>query len=493
MRWTVVSLAVLLTCAATNHAAAQKRVALVIGNEKYTVQPALTNPSRDARLVGETLQKLGFRLVGDRPLVDLDKAATDKMIANFGAMARDADIALFYYSGHGMQLDGRNFLFPVDLGSIAPGTPATVVGLQTLNADTVLALMSELRARLKILLLDACRTPFAKGPSGGFVPMIAPAEVGLATGTVIGFATQPNTIAWPGHPGETSPYAKALASFMTVRGLELFRLLNEAGLQVMSTTRKAQQPWITASPIEGRVYLNPPIAVAAIPATPPELKGRDTPESTATPSSPINNGKSSSFIQKAYGEMEAGDYAKARATLTQGIELDPNSASAFSYRGFAWYLEGLTKNPDSALTTYRQSFADLDRSIRLDPSYAPVRRHRGQTIVATYRALKALGKPTNDIIDRAIDDFKDAIKLDPTSKTNANALGQAYLIKGAYQTAIESFNKAIEHDRSYAAPYAGLCMAYRMKGNLDEARKNAQLAADRDSDLKSKSCLTKPI
>jgi len=144
------------------------------------------------------------------------------------------------------------------------------------------------------------------------------------------------------------------------------------------------------------------------------------------------------------------------------------------------------QDPQGALVAYRQGLPDLDTAIQLDPSYAPVRRHRGNTIVAAYRALKALGKPTNDVVDRAIEDFRAAVKLDPTSKISANALGEAYLIKRSYHSAIESFNEAIGRDPKYAAPYSGLCVAYRMLGHLAEARKNAQLAADRDSDLRSK-------
>jgi len=132
-------------------------------------------------------------------------------------------------------------------------------------------------------------------------------------------------------------------------------------------------------------------------------------------------------------------------------------------------------------------------AIRLDQSYAPVRRHRGNTIVATYKALRALRRPTNDILDRAIDDLEDAVKLDPTSKANANALGEAYLIKGSYSLAIESFKKAIERDPKDAAPYSGLCVAHRMLGHWGEARRNAQLAADRDSDFQSRQCLTSQV
>jgi tetratricopeptide (TPR) repeat protein len=136
------------------------------------------------------------------------------------------------------------------------------------------------------------------------------------------------------------------------------------------------------------------------------------------------------LIQRAYKQLDSNDYAGARATLTEAIKVDGTFAPAYSYRGFAWYREGQTaKDPRNALAAYREGFPDLDIAIRLDPSYAPVRRHRGNTIVASYKALRALGQPTNDILDSAIDDLKDAVKLDPTSKTNANALGEAYLVK----------------------------------------------------------------
>jgi hypothetical protein len=151
--------------------------------------------------------------------------------------------------------------------------------------------------------------------------------------------------------------------------------------------------------------------------------------------------------------LDNNDFAAARATLTKGIESDRNSAVAYSYRGFAWYLEGSTaKDPRDAYEAYRKGFPDLDMAIQLDPSYAPVRRHRGNTIVATYKALRTLRRPTNDILDRAIDDLKDAVRLDPTSETNSHALEEAYRVKRfaledrrrprrTYQPAIKNFNR----------------------------------------------------
>jgi hypothetical protein len=365
------------------------------------------------------LQKLGFKLVGDHALIDLDKATTDRMVMRFGTMAQDADVAIFYFSGHGTQLNGANYLLPIDIGRYTPAT----IGLQALNADLVVAAMGDSRARLKIVLLDACRSQL-KGPGGGLGSMRAPA------GTVIGFATQPNNTAKQGPPGGNSPYAEALAHFMGVKGLEIFTFFNEVGLKVMDATANEQEPWVSYSTIRGPVYINPPDVILAKPDTPPELQGPPLQGRGNDEISSVRTSASLPFIQLAYKQLDNNDFAAARATLTKGIEADRNSAVAYSYRGFAWYREGSTaKDPRSALEAYRQGFADLDEAIQLDPSYAPVRRHRGNTIVATYKALRTLGQPTNDIIDRAIDDLKDAVKLDPTSKTNANALGEAYLVK----------------------------------------------------------------
>jgi tetratricopeptide (TPR) repeat protein len=160
-----------------------------------------------------------------------------------------------------------------------------------------------------------------------------------------------------------------------------------------------------------------------IPPTPPELlrgHGGDN-----TPSPPIGE-----YIQLAYKQLDNNDFAAARATLTKGIEADGKSAVAYSYRGFAWYLEGQTfKDPESALRAYQQGSPDMDVAIKLDPSYAPVRRHRGNMMVATYNARRASRLPTKDILDRAIDDLKYAERIDPTSEANSRALEDAYRLK----------------------------------------------------------------
>jgi len=95
-------------------AAARDRIALVIGNAGYQHWPRLANPGNDARLMASTLASLGFKLVGGGAQVDLDKDAFDRVVLEFGREVADADIAMFYYSGHGLQVDGTNWLVPVD-------------------------------------------------------------------------------------------------------------------------------------------------------------------------------------------------------------------------------------------------------------------------------------------------------------------------------------------------------------------------------------------
>src|SRR5262249_38164422 len=188
------------------------RMALIIGNDAYAGGSRLATPARDAQVVGEALQKLGFQLIGGGPLINLDKATTVRMAEEFSRTAQSAEIALFYFSGYGFQLRGKNYLVPVDLTSFSPAT----LDSRTVSADLVLAAMQNSKARTKIMLLDASRpNPSWMGTDQrrGLAQMKAP------KGTVIGSATQPDTAASRDPLGGLSPYAKALHTYMSVKGL----------------------------------------------------------------------------------------------------------------------------------------------------------------------------------------------------------------------------------------------------------------------------------
>ena len=229
-------------------AGAEKRVALVVGMSRYQFITALDNPKNDARLIANTLKGLGFSLVGGGAQFDLDKPAFDRAVQSFGQQVAGADVALFYYAGHGLQVRGTNWLVPITAN---PSREADV-DFQMVDASLVLRQMESAGTRLNLMILDACRNnPFGgrglRATAGGLAQMQAP------EGTLISYATQPGNVAADGNDGN-SPFTKALAQTMSRPGLDVFKLFNEVGLQVKRTTGGAQQPWVSNSPIDGDFY-----------------------------------------------------------------------------------------------------------------------------------------------------------------------------------------------------------------------------------------------
>jgi formylglycine-generating enzyme required for sulfatase activity len=257
-------------------ALAEKRVALVVGNSAYRNVGRLDNPANDAKLLSETLRALGFTLVGGGAQLDLDKAAFDRTVQAFGAQLAGADVGLFYYAGHGVQVRGANYLIPVD----ANPTKEADVDFQMVDTNLVLRQMEGAGTRLNIVILDACRNnPFggrslavARGrdaendrmrdTGGGLAQMKAP------EGTLISFATQPGSVAQDGADGN-SPYTKALAETIRKPGLGIFDAFNQVGLQVKRATNGVQQPWVSSSPIDGAFYFVPPGGAAPAVASGP--------------------------------------------------------------------------------------------------------------------------------------------------------------------------------------------------------------------------------
>jgi uncharacterized caspase-like protein len=255
--WISLACALLALPALVVPAAAEKRVALVIGNSAYQNVARLNNPVNDARLIAETLRGLGFTLVGGAAQLDVDKAALDDAVLSFSTQIQGADVALFYYAGHGVQVRGSNYLVPVGAN---PAREADV-DFQMVDIALVLRQMDSSGTKLNVVILDACRNnPFGgrglRGTDSGLAQMRAP------EGTLISYATQPGNVALDGGDGN-SPFTKALAQTIRRPGLDLFRAFNEVGLAVMQATGNTQQPWLSTSPIRGDFYLAAPPGAAA--------------------------------------------------------------------------------------------------------------------------------------------------------------------------------------------------------------------------------------
>lgn len=229
-----------------------QRVALVIANEAYLHAPRLHNPVADAGLIEQSLKAAGFSVSLHR---DLDDDAMEREVARFGAAARDAEIALVYYAGHGLEVDGSNWLLPVD----ARIEDELMLEVEALALDRLLQVTAQ--ARNRVLIVDACReNPFpnmrrADGSTrslsrGGLAKVEVEASrglpaVGRKAGTLIAYATAPNQLAADGPPGGNSPFAQALARWLATPGLELTSVFTRVRREMLDSG--AQEPWVNGS------------------------------------------------------------------------------------------------------------------------------------------------------------------------------------------------------------------------------------------------------
>jgi len=234
--------------------AAEPRVALVIGNGAYRSVPELDNSRNDADDISEQLKRVGFAVIDGR---DLDRSAMYAALGRFAQRVRGTDAGLVYYSGHGMQINGQNYLVPVDL-KLAGGSSFTPFDLVKLD-DVVEAL--NYTAGVKLLVLDACRdNPFAnsvadnKG-SRGIGATRGLAKIERSQGMLIAYSTQSNSVAADGI-GRNSPFTAALVREIQVPGLELATVFRRVAINVNRETQGAQTPELSVSLLQD-FYLNP--------------------------------------------------------------------------------------------------------------------------------------------------------------------------------------------------------------------------------------------
>jgi TPR repeat protein len=252
------ALAAVLLAGVSPAALAGERHALLIGNADYASLPPLDNPALDVTLLAETLERLDFRVqVARDATYDGMRAAIDA----FRRAAVDAEVALVYYAGHGVQVDGINYLLPVD---------AEVRGRDDLRREGLVLpfLLHEIETvapEFGILVLDACRDnpiaaleeQLAQQAGRSMAPREGLAPTTSATGLLISYATAPGQVALDGPPGGNSPFAEALAHYLDEPGLEVGLLFRKVSARVRQATAGAQVPWTEASLTGKTLVLNP--------------------------------------------------------------------------------------------------------------------------------------------------------------------------------------------------------------------------------------------
>ncbi len=225
-------------------ARAEKRVALVIGNSAYQNASQLANPARDANAVAGLFRNAGFDVVESK--LDLGNLEFKRAARDFTAIARDSDIAVIYFAGHGIEVNGTNYLLPVD----AKLASDFDVEDEALSLDRMMRAIEPAR-RLRLVILDACRdNPFVRtmqrsvatrNVSGG----LAKVEP-VTTDTLVAFATKPGSTAEDGQ-GDNSPFAAALVKNLAVPGRDIRIALGHVRDDVMRATGSRQEPFVAGS------------------------------------------------------------------------------------------------------------------------------------------------------------------------------------------------------------------------------------------------------
>lgn len=225
----------------------EQRVALVIGNGAYETAP-LKNPVNDAKAMSVALQELGFDVTERENLVQKDMK---REIQLFGQKLLKGGVGLFYYAGHAVQVNGRNYLIPVG----AAIEHEKQVEYEAVDAGSVLSEMDYARNRLNIVILDACRdNPFARSFRSSMQGL---ASINAPTGSLIAYATAPGSVASDG-PGDHGLYTGELIKTIKSPGMKLEDVFKQVRSAVREMTQGKQIPWESSS-LEGDFYFNKPV------------------------------------------------------------------------------------------------------------------------------------------------------------------------------------------------------------------------------------------
>ena len=246
-------------------AAAEKRVALVVGNSAYAHANPLPNPVNDAGDMAKALTEVGFEVILG---LDVTKQALDAKVRDFARALDRADVALFFYAGHGLQASGRNYLVPVD----ARLQGERDLDFEAVSVDFVLKQMElEREGKTNVVFLDACRdNPLARNLARSMGTRSASVGQGLAqvqtgVGTFIAYSTQPGNVALDGQ-GRNSPFTAALAKGLREPGRNLTSVMIDVRKDVLAVTGGKQVPW-DHSALTGDFYFQLASAPGTLPKT----------------------------------------------------------------------------------------------------------------------------------------------------------------------------------------------------------------------------------
>jgi formylglycine-generating enzyme required for sulfatase activity len=305
-----------------------KRVALVVGNGRYASLPPLTNTANDAHDMAAALREAGFT-VTERE--DAPREAFDTAVDQFVRQLQPGDVALFYYSGHGMQINGENYLAAIDFAA----ENEVQARNRALKAGEILEQMEASGAALNIVVLDACRTAFtgARAIGGrGLAPMNA------GKGTLLAYATSPGGTADDHAQARNGLYTTYLLQALREPGLPLEQVFKRAGGMVQRASGGKQVPWI-ASSVDGDFYFKP--GSGAAPSRVPDADAWEA----------VRESRNAELLQAFLTEFPASEYAPAARIKLAALRADAAPSKPPVAAPSAGARPGATKiNPKDGLT-----------------------------------------------------------------------------------------------------------------------------------------------
>ena len=356
-------------------ACAESRLALVIGQSAYKSVPALPNPINDARAVTRMLTDSGFEVT---TASDLSQSGIRDQLSEFAAKVASKggdSIAVVFYAGHGVQIDGENFLIPVDINPKRESD----IAIQAVRLNDVLNTLTSAPSKMRILMLDACRNnPFpeiSRSAGGGLA--IIDAKIG-APNTFLSFSTSPGAVAEDGK-GDNSPYTTALLAAAKEANIPIEETFKRTRVSVNKATDGRQTPWDSSSLTEDFRFSGTPVAGPKLASTKKtveewtrDLKGKPV---EAANELIVADGSDESyeafaimFAQNPLGVLARDWLDRHKRMVAWNNAVITNSAAG--YRGF------LAKFPDSDLTATARK---LEERLRNRPDILPAVAGGGAT------------------------------------------------------------------------------------------------------------------
>jgi tetratricopeptide (TPR) repeat protein len=408
------------------------------------------NPVHDAEDMKAALERVGFTVSIGK---DLARRDMQEQINRFLGNLRSGDVALFYYSGHGMEVDGENLLVPTDFPSAMP--PPKEARAATYPFDDVQRALEQSKARLSILVMDACRTNPYRSMTRAWDRGLAPVEAGL--GSYIAFAAGPGQTADDNSTERNGLFTKYLLKELR-QPPPLSQVFRQVRDQVYEASGKRQRPYLVDQ-VTGDLFFGaqspapPPPAPAPAPRAPapPPADRAAAPQDTA-PRDSMEEGL------RLYRQGKCDD---ALRIFDRAIRVHPQDAFAQNATGVAYVC----------LKQYSLAIPRFDMAVNLRPGFAEAYLNRGA-------AYSAEGQ-----YELAVENFDWAVESEPWNPVFFTRRGQANFNLRKYEEALADFNRAIGLDPASADAYHGRGKVRERQGRFADAAADFGAALERNGNL----------